>query len=76
MAKQIIQFRISRGETHYIAEGIDLPVVTQGKTFDELIENLQEAIDLQLEGENASDFDLAPNPSVFLNMELSTLSHT
>ncbi len=75
MEKQIIQFRISRGETHYIAEGIDLPVVTQGKTFDELIENLKEAVELQLEGENASDFGLAPHPSILLNMELPALTH-
>ncbi|MEK9166580.1 MAG: type II toxin-antitoxin system HicB family antitoxin [Patescibacteria group bacterium] len=75
MAKQIIQFRISRGDTHYVAEGVDLPVVTQGKTFDELIENLKEAIDLQLEGEDAADFDLAPHPSVLLNMELSVSPH-
>ena len=48
--KKIIQFHIHKGDTHYIAQGIDLPIVTQGKTLDELTKNIQEAVDLQLEG--------------------------
>lgn len=68
--KRIIQFHISRGEKYYTAEGIDLPVVTQGKTLDELAENIREAVELHLEGENLADFDIAPNPSVLMNFEL------
>lgn len=68
--KRIIQFHISKGDKFYTAEGIDLPVVTQGKTLDELAKNIQEAVDLQLEGENLADFDIAPNPSVLMNFEL------
>jgi predicted RNase H-like HicB family nuclease len=49
--KKIIQVYISRGESHFVAECLDLPVVTQGKTLDELAQNLREAIALQLEGE-------------------------
>jgi len=47
--RNIIQFRITRGETHYIAEGVDLPVVTQALTLDELTKNIEEAVALQLE---------------------------
>lgn len=68
--KHIIHFHISKGEKYYVAQGIELPVVTQGKTLDELVENLKEAVSLQLEGENLSDFDLAPNPSVLVDLEL------
>lgn len=68
--KSIIQFHISRGNKYYVAEGIDLPIVTQGKTLDELAANIQEAVELQLEGENLVNFDLAPHPSVLLNLEL------
>lgn len=46
--KQIIQIHICKGDTHYIAEGVDLPIVTQGKTLDELAGNVREAIELQL----------------------------
>lgn len=50
--KKIIQFRITQdNETQfYTAEGIDLPVVTQGKDLDSLMKNLKEAVELHLEG--------------------------
>ncbi|MFH1899838.1 MAG: type II toxin-antitoxin system HicB family antitoxin [Patescibacteria group bacterium] len=70
--KKIIQFHIYKGDKYYIAQGIDLPVVTQGKTLDELTNNIKEAVDLQLEGENLADFDLESGPSVLVNMELAT----
>ena len=44
--KKIVQVHIYKGDKYFIAECIDLPVVTQGKTFDELAENLKEAIAL------------------------------
>lgn len=73
--KSIIQFHIYKGEKYYVAQGVDLPVVTQGKTLDELAENIKEAVELQLEGENLADFDLAPRPSVLLNLELPAKVH-
>lgn len=68
--KKIIQVHIYKGEKYYVAECLDLPVVTQGKTLDELAINLKEAITLQLEGENLADFDLDPKPSILANLEL------
>jgi len=50
--KKIIQVHVSKGETYYVGECVDLPVVTQGETLDELARNLQEAITLHLEGED------------------------
>ncbi|MBI4647033.1 MAG: type II toxin-antitoxin system HicB family antitoxin [Bacteroidia bacterium] len=47
--KRTILFRIYKGEKYYIAEGVDVPVVTQGKTLDQLISNLKEAIELHFE---------------------------
>ena len=73
--KNIIQFHIYRGDKYYVAQGIDVPVVTQGKTLDELAMNIREALEVQLEGENFADYDLAPRPSVLLNMELATAIH-
>lgn len=73
--KKIIQVHIYKGDTHYIAECLDLPVVTQGKTLDELVFNLKEAIDLQLEGENLSDFDLVAEPSVLANLEINSSAY-
>ena len=73
--KRIIQFHIYKGEKQYIAEGVDVPVVTQGKTLDELVANLNEAVALELEGENLADFDLAPEPSILANFELEIGAH-
>ncbi len=68
--KRIIQFRIYRGEKYYVAECIDLPIVTQGKTLDEVVENIREAISLHLEGEDLEELGISPDFSVLINMEL------
>ena len=54
----------------YVAECLDLTVITQGKTLDETVQNLREAILLHLEGENLEEMGLAPNPPVLVTMEM------
>ncbi len=49
--KHIIQVQVSKGDSYYVAEGVDLPFVTQGKTLDELAKNIEEAVALHLESE-------------------------
>ena len=73
--KRIIQVHIYKGDSHFIAECLDLPVVTQGKTLDELTRNLQEAIALQLEGEDPAAFGLVEKPSILASIEIETASH-
>lgn len=73
--KKIIQVHVYQGDNHYVAECLDLPVVTQGKTLDELAKNLREAIELELEGENLGDFGLAEEPSVLASFELEPQLH-
>ncbi len=68
--KKIIQVQIHKGDEYLVAECLDLPVVTQGKTLDELVENLKEAVALQLEDENPADFDLVEQPSVLATLEV------
>lgn len=70
--RKIIQFHVYKGEKYYIAECINLPIVTQGITLDELVANLKEALGLHLEGENLADYDLAPQPSVLANLEIES----
>jgi predicted RNase H-like HicB family nuclease len=62
--KKIIYFNISKGESYYIAECMDLPIVTQGKTLDETIENIREAFSLHIEDENFSELGIASNPAI------------
>ena len=73
--KNIIQIHIYKGDTYYIAEGVDLPIVTQAKTLDELTKNIQEALTLHLEGENLTELNFSPNPSVLMNIELPMPAH-
>jgi predicted RNase H-like HicB family nuclease len=73
--KKIIQVSIFNGDKQYVAECLDLPVVTHGKTLDEVAENLREAIGLHLRGENLADLDLAEEPSVLASFELQPLLH-
>ena len=61
---------ISRGDTHYVGECVEIAVVTQGRTLDETVKNLQEAVSLHLEDENLSEMGLAPNPTLILTMEV------
>lgn len=73
--KKIIQARIYQGEKYYVAECLDLPVVTQGKTLDEVSENLKEAIALHLEGEDLAELDLDSEPSVLVSFELEAVTN-
>ena len=73
--KKIIQVHIYKGEQYYVAECIDLPVVTQGKTLDEVASNLKEASTLHSEGENLTDNDLVPQPTIIANLEIDSLVH-
>ena len=50
---------IARSGRWYSAECLELPVVTQGRTLDETVANLQEAVALHLEGEDLPALGLA-----------------
>jgi len=68
--KTIAQFRITKDEDTYIAEGLDLAIVTEANDLDTLMKNIEEAVSLHLEGEKISDFDFSQKPSILVNYEL------
>jgi len=49
---------------------VELSIVTQGNTLDEVVNNLQEAILLHLEGEDPREFGLVAKPSLQIIFEL------
>jgi predicted RNase H-like HicB family nuclease len=57
-------------ETGYVAECLTLAVVTQGKTLDETVQNLREAIQLHLDGEDMLELGLMPHPPILVTMEM------
>lgn len=65
---------IRKGEKYYFVECLEIPVVTQGKTLDEAVANLQEAVALHLEGENLEQLGLAPSPVLIITLETEPLA--
>jgi predicted RNase H-like HicB family nuclease len=72
--RRTIQVRIFRGETKYVAECLDLPIVTEGDTLDEVTANIRESIGLHLEGEDLSELGLAPEPTILATIELDAVA--
>lgn len=63
---------IFSGDNYFVANCLEIAVVTQGRTIDETLDNLREAVSLHLEDENLAELGLAENPmlSIMLEMEL------
>lgn len=69
--QRTIKALIRSGEqSGYVAECMEIPVVTQGSTLDEVTCNLQEAVQLHLEGENLSELGLTSDPTIIVTLEL------
>ncbi|MCC5635823.1 type II toxin-antitoxin system HicB family antitoxin [Nostoc sp. CHAB 5844] len=69
--KQNIRAVIHLGEQHgYVAECLEVSVVTQGETLDEVVHNLREAVALHLEDEDPTQFGLVDKPSLLVTFEL------
>jgi predicted RNase H-like HicB family nuclease len=60
---------VSRGEKSYVAECWELAVVTQGRTLDEVVFNLREALALHLEGEDLVSLGLTHSPRLVVTYE-------
>jgi predicted RNase H-like HicB family nuclease len=60
-------------ESGYVAECVELPIVTQGQSLDEVTLNLREAISLHLEGEDLAALGFAPNPPIVVNYEMEAV---
>lgn len=66
-----IKATFRRGEeSGYVAECLEVAVVTQGSTLDEVTRNLQDAVALFLKGEDLQQLGLAPNPTLVVTMEV------
>lgn len=57
-------------QSGYVAECLEISVVTQGETLDEVVQNLRDAVSLHLEDENPAEFGLIENPSILVTFEL------
>ncbi len=63
-------------ESGYVAECLEIPVVTQGKNLDAVTRHLQEAVSLHLEGEDLQELGLVENPTILITFEIDPLRAT
>lgn len=72
--KYTIKANIYTGEeSGFIAECVELPIVTQGQSLDEVTLNLREAIELHLQGEDLATLGFAPHPPIVVNYEMASV---
>jgi len=57
-------------QSGYVAECVEILVVTQGATLDEVTANLKEAVELHLEGEDPSKWGLVSRPTLLITFEI------
>lgn len=69
----VIHAVVTRSEGRYVASCHEIAVVTQGRTLDETMAGLSEAIALHLEGEDLSELGLAPIRAIHISYELTTV---
>jgi predicted RNase H-like HicB family nuclease len=71
MLQHTVKAVIRPGEqSGYVAECVEIPVVTQGATLDEVTANLKEAVELHLDGEDASQWGLVERPTLLISFEV------
>ncbi len=64
-----IHVAVRRSAGFYVAEALELALVTQGRSLDELLATLKEAVRLHLEGEEPNLFGLSRSPRLALSYE-------
>jgi predicted RNase H-like HicB family nuclease len=69
--KNIIQFLVTEEDGFYTADGVNVPIVTEGQTFEELQKNIREAVALYFKGESLAELGFGATPSILTNFELS-----
>jgi predicted RNase H-like HicB family nuclease len=68
--QRTIKAVLRRGDSHYVAECVEIAVVTQGETLDEVVANLKEAVALHLEGEDLAELGLVSAPTLVVTFEV------
>ena len=60
---------VTESEGWYVAECLEFAVVTQARSFDELLANLREALALHMDGEDPAWLGLSSSPRLFVSYE-------
>jgi hypothetical protein len=73
--KEILQFNITLEDNVYTAEGVNAPIVTEARTFEELQDNIRDAVALYFEGDDPTSLGFDKSPAILTNFEVSPLMH-
>lgn len=65
---------VRRSRGWYVGECLEIAVVSQGRTLDELVDGLCEAVALHLDGEDTATLGLVPAPRLAVTFELPAQS--
>jgi len=60
-------------EGEFVAECLEVGVVTQGRSLDETLSHLREALGLYLDGEDMARLGLSPSPRLVLTYETQAI---
>jgi len=69
----ILQFSIQYEDGAYTASAANAPIATFGRTFEELQQNITEAVTVFLKGEDHASLGFARFPTVLANFELPVI---
>ena len=68
-ARDAVHAVVTESDGWYVAECLEVAIVTQTKSFDALLANLREAVALYLDGEDPARLGRAPAPRLFVSFE-------
>ena len=71
LTRDTVHVVVRRSAGFYVAESLELALVTQGRSLDELMRNLRQAVRLHLEGEDPGEFGLRASPRLAVTYEES-----
>jgi predicted RNase H-like HicB family nuclease len=75
LMKDTIHAVVLRDKGVYVGECLEVGVVTQGRTLDEIASNLEEAVSLHLEGEDLSRLGIRSAPRLSITYEIPVFHH-
>jgi hypothetical protein len=73
--RSIIQFKVWREDDMYVAVAADAPIATEGSTFEELYENVRDAVATYFLGDDPASLGFERAPSILTNFEVPSLTY-
>jgi predicted RNase H-like HicB family nuclease len=69
--RSTIHFNVWQEDGMYIAAAVDVPIATEGATFEELQENIRDVVAVYFEDEDLASLGFERLPTILTNFEVS-----